>query len=67
MLVAVAAACACAPASASAQSSVLGIPCSTQSDGIRTCNGTVATTVRSWDGTPLDLDITLPPASRPGP
>ena len=56
-----------APAVAHAQGSVLGIPCVTQSDGVRSCSGNLSTTVKSWDGTPLDVDVTLPPASQPGP
>lgn len=56
-----------AAAPALAQGAVLGVPCTTQSDGVRVCTGSVATPVRSWDGTPLDVDITLPPASSRGP
>lgn len=56
-----------AVAPARAQSAVLGVPCSTQSDGVRLCTGNASTPVRSWDGTPLDVDITLPPASSSGP
>ena len=50
-----------------------GIPCSTQSDGTRVCfgtydNGTGNTDLRlaSFDGTPLSVYVTLPPAPTSG-
>lgn len=47
--------------------SVLGIPCTTQSDGVRACTGDLAHRVRAWDGVPLDADVYLPPATMRGP
>jgi hypothetical protein len=38
------------------------IPCHVES-GVQFCNGTRATRVESWDGVPLDVSLTLPPAS----
>ncbi len=71
-----------APATASAAiTSVLagdtvsgaGIPCTTQSDGTRVCfgtydNGTAGADLRlkSFDGTPLSVYVTLPPAPASG-
>lgn len=54
---------------ASAQESVLGVPCTTAADGVRTCAGDVQHRITSWDGIPLDATITLPPvaAKRPYP
>ena len=49
-----------APASAATP---LGIPCKDQ-NGVRFCQGDGSTQrVPSWDGVPLDVDVTLPPAS----
>ncbi len=48
-------------------SSVLGIPCTTQADGVQACIGDTAHRVKSWDGVPLDVNIYLPPASEHGP
>ncbi len=51
------------PASADAQTSVLGIPCTTQSDGTQACIGNGASErVPSFDGVPLDVNVWLPPA-----
>lgn len=47
--------------------SVLGIPCTTQSDGVQACIGDVAHRVPTWDGVPLDVDVYLPPAAQDGP
>src|SRR3954454_21569498 len=47
--------------------SVLGIPCTTQTDGTRACVGDVQHRVPTWDGVPLDVDVFLPPADRQGP
>jgi fermentation-respiration switch protein FrsA (DUF1100 family) len=52
------------PAGVSAASgpSPFGLTCSAQSDGVRFCPGDGASQrVPSWDGTPLDVDVTLPP------
>lgn len=39
-----------------------GLTCRTQEDGVRFCPGNGAgERVPSWDGTPLDADVTLPP------
>jgi hypothetical protein len=52
---------------ASAQSSVLGIPCVPEEDGVRFCSGSIATRVPTWDGVPLDVDVWLPPEDRKAP
>jgi len=55
-------------ASADAQTSVLGIGCTTQSDGTRACIGNGSSErVPSFDGVPLDVNVWLPPASQHGP
>ena len=57
-----------APRAGAAQvSSVLGIPCTTQANGVQACIGDTAHRVKSWDGVPLDVNIWLPPASQNGP
>lgn len=60
--------------SASAAGTPFGHPCSTQPDGVRFCPttdlgpGQTADGVPSFDGVPLDVDVTLPAASSgPGP
>lgn len=52
------------PSADAAVSSVFGgaVPCQTQSDGVRFCGGT-NTTVPSFDGVPIDVNVALPPAS----
>ena len=47
--------------------SVLGIPCSTQASGVQFCQGNLTTRVKTFDGVPLDTNVTLPPASVDGP
>lgn len=48
-------------ASAQAEVSAFGkIPCVTQPDGTRTCVGTVATRIPSFDGVPIDVNVSLP-------
>lgn len=42
------------------------IPCVEQ-DGVQFCAGTIETRVESWDGVPLDVSVTLPPAAMDGP
>ncbi len=62
-LVAVAAAliCAATPA-AGAQPAPLGHPCTAQ-NGVRFCPAyDLSTRVPSWNGVPLDVDVTLPPS-----
>jgi hypothetical protein len=56
-----------APAGAQPVSSVLGIPCTTQANGVQACIGDTAHRVHSWDGVPLDVNVWLPPASQGGP
>lgn len=50
-----------APAGASADVNRVfgGIPCTSQ-DGVRFCEGTNATRVRTFDGVPLDVNVALP-------
>lgn len=55
------------PAAASQVSSVMGIPCTTGSNGVQACIGDVQHRVPSWDGVPLDVNVWLPPASQKGP
>ncbi len=47
--------------------SALGIPCKPGPGGIRQCTGDLATRVPSWDGVPLDANVTLPSANAQGP
>jgi predicted acyl esterase len=35
--------------------------------GVQFCEGRLATRIESWDGVPLDVNVTLPPASMDGP
>lgn len=46
------------------------IPCTAQSDGVRVCHGTDASStdlrLKSWDGTPLEVYVILPPAPTSG-
>jgi dienelactone hydrolase len=59
---------AAAPASAAAVASVFGgrLPCHVES-GVQLCAGSVATRVESWDGVPLDANLTLPATTSAGP
>lgn len=52
---------ACLPASAAAAPAPFGHACSAQADGVRFC-AAGAQRVSSFDGTPLDVDVTLPPS-----
>ncbi|HWE13584.1 MAG TPA: CocE/NonD family hydrolase, partial [Solirubrobacteraceae bacterium] len=63
-----------ATAPASAATAPFGHPCQAQADGVRFCPttdlgpGQTLNGVPSFDGVPLDVDVTLPPAtSGPGP
>src|SRR3954453_20661578 len=56
-----------AAAHAAPVASVLGIPCTTQTDGVQACIGVSTHRVPTWDGVPLDVDIYLPPAAQEGP
>lgn len=48
--------------------SALGIPCAEQSPGgVQFCQGDNTTRVPTWDGVPLDTNVTLPPAAQDGP
>jgi fermentation-respiration switch protein FrsA (DUF1100 family) len=57
------------PATAQADPAPFGHPCTTQSDGTRFCPttdagpGRTVNGVPTFDGVPLDVDVTLPPAS----
>ncbi|MBM4269484.1 MAG: hypothetical protein FJ144_23250 [Deltaproteobacteria bacterium] len=57
-----------AAAHAATVESVFGgrVSCRTQ-DGVQFCPGSVSARVPTWDGVPLDADVTLPPADRTGP
>src|SRR5918994_758570 len=55
------------PAAAEEIPSALGIACSPGPDGVQRCEGSIDTRVPSWDGVPLDVDLTFPPAAQPGP
>jgi hypothetical protein len=53
------------PAVAAADTTVLGdIPCAAQPDGTRLCQGA---TTPTFDGTPLDVGVALPPVPASGP
>jgi len=60
--------CVATAAPAAPVASVFGgrIACSEQS-GVQFCPGDVSTRIESWDGVPLDVSVTLPPASMDGP
>ena len=55
------------PAQGGVITSALGIPCTPGPGGVQQCNGSVANRVPSWDGTPIDVNLTFPPATRNGP
>jgi hypothetical protein len=57
-----------APAGAGTVTSVFGgkVPCAEVS-GVQFCAGTLATRVETWDGVPLDVSVTIPPAAMDGP
>lgn len=44
-----------------------GVPCAAQPSGVQFCQGSTATRVPTWDGVPLDVNVTLPPPSVDGP
>ncbi len=47
-----------------------GIPCTTQGDGVRVCHGSSGPPdlrLKSFDGTPLEVYVILPPAPSSGP
>ena len=49
-----------APAADAAEPQPLGRTCTPQ-NGVRFCAGSISTRVPSFDGVPLDVDVTLPP------
>ena len=55
------------PAEAAKVASVFGgrVPCVEQ-EGVQFCEGSVDRRVESFDGVPLDVNVTLPPASASG-
>ena len=57
------------PVPAATVDSVFGgrIPCRALDGGIQFCEGSETVRVESWDGVPLDANVTLPPASMTGP
>ena len=56
------------PARSATVPSVFGgkVPCTVVS-GVQFCAGTLLTRVESWDGVPLDVSVTIPPAAQDGP
>jgi hypothetical protein len=62
-----------APSSAAVAQTAFGHQCTAQPDGVRLCpttDGSAGQTldgVPSFDGVPLDVDVTLPPEAVPGP
>lgn len=62
-----------APAAGALAQAPFGHPCQVLADGVRFCpttDGAAGQTVDgvpSFDGVPLDVDVTLPPSSAPGP
>jgi hypothetical protein len=56
-----------ASANAAHADTALGIPCVPGPGGVRLCEGTLANRVPTWDGVPLDVTVTLPPAAQAGP
>lgn len=56
------------PARAAVVASVFDgrLPC-VETNGVQFCEGSLAKRVESWDGVPLDVNVTLPPADMTGP
>ena len=56
------------PARSATVPSVFGgkVPCTVVS-GVQFCAGTLLTRVETWDGVPLDVSVTIPPAAMDGP
>src|SRR3954454_4760307 len=44
-----------------------GVNCAVQPSGVQFCQGDVPSRVPSWDGVPLDVNVTLPPPAVDGP
>jgi predicted acyl esterase len=57
-----------APGHAASVASVFSgrVPCRAQ-DGVQFCSGSLTARIPSWDGVPLDVDVTLPSADQDGP
>jgi hypothetical protein len=43
------------------------VACVPQLNGVQFCAGTLATRVETWDGVPLDANVSIPPAAMSGP
>jgi hypothetical protein len=43
------------------------ILCAASTSDVQFCEGTSTTRIESWDGVPLDVNVTIPPASMTGP
>jgi X-Pro dipeptidyl-peptidase (S15 family) len=43
------------------------IACVESTGGVQFCQGTSTTRIETWDGVPLDVNVTIPPASMTGP
>lgn len=52
-----------APATAATVPSALGVACSVQGSGVQFCPGDISSRVSTFDGVPLDVNITLPPSA----
>ena len=57
------------PAMAATVTSVFDgkVPCLPLPNGVQFCAGSLLTRVESWDGVPLDANVSVPPASMTGP
>ena len=44
-----------------------GIPCAVQPDGIRLCSASPRSTVKTFDGVPIDVNVMFPPEPATGP
>jgi hypothetical protein len=43
------------------------VPCLPMLNGVQFCAGSLLTRVETWDGVPLDANVSIPPASMTGP
>jgi len=57
------------PAMATTVTSVFDgkVPCLPLPNGVQFCAGSLLTRVETWDGVPLDANVSIPPASMTGP
>jgi hypothetical protein len=63
VLVALVAALVAPSAAQAAITSALGVACTVQADGVRFCGSTAPrSTVPTWDGVPIDVNVAFPPA-----